>query len=367
MCVCVCVFFEGGGALHPLMNMFNFGSKRHGILLLGASQCHVYGWRTGPVWCATFYLKVRRFPGELLSPIILDFLWFAINFAHHHFIWIPDSTKWSEANVTYSYTETWLFMVMLILCSIGKKYTKVCSFLYFQFAKWVPPKSEFSRRLSKTCQYWSCWKPLLKWRLWNVKNGKKCQGVTCLLARNTWICISKNFGPLQVLDGASQIDWILMALITLRHMKCAHDILPMKSQQWCHRWNDLILNTRECKKNLYRPPLRDFLSLKLLPWPLRSFQVGGLSLSLLCSKGMQRLPKEKIKNPFEFMIHDSWCKFPSPNRKYIHHSWYCCMSSVCTFLLFLPLQDGPENSVSKVPLDAGFRKMQLALNGYETY
>lgn len=149
--VCVCVFFEGGGALHPLMNMFIFGPKRNGILLLGASQCHVYGWRTGPFWCATFYLKVRRFPGELISPITLDFLWFAINFAHHHFTWIPDSTKWIEANVTYSYTETWLFMVMLILCSIGKKYTKVCSFLYFQFAKWVPPKSEFSRRLSKTC------------------------------------------------------------------------------------------------------------------------------------------------------------------------------------------------------------------------
>lgn len=69
------------------------------------------------------------------------------------------------------------------------------------------------------------------------------------------------------------------------------------------------------------------------------------------------------KNQEPLRIHDSWCKFPSPNRKYIHHSWYCCMSSVCTFLLFLPLQDGPENSVSKVPLVAAFRKMQLALNG----
>ena len=41
--VCVSVFFEGGGALHPLMNMFIFGPKRNGILLLGASQCHVMG------------------------------------------------------------------------------------------------------------------------------------------------------------------------------------------------------------------------------------------------------------------------------------------------------------------------------------
>ena len=39
----VCVFFEGGVALHPLMNMFIFGSKGHGILLLAASQCHVMG------------------------------------------------------------------------------------------------------------------------------------------------------------------------------------------------------------------------------------------------------------------------------------------------------------------------------------
>lgn len=42
--------------------------------------------------------------------------------------------------------------------------------------KWVPPKSEFSHRLSKTCQYWSCWKPRLKSRLWNVPTKKMPTG-----------------------------------------------------------------------------------------------------------------------------------------------------------------------------------------------
>ena len=160
----------------------------------------------------------------------------------------------------------------------------------------------------------------LKWCRWNIPMIKNANHIL----KEAFFCYQEILGfgsrtilnhSLQVMDGAFQINWILMALIPLRHMKCAHDILPMKTQEWPPplKWPDS--QHKKMQGNLYCPPLPDVLSPKLLPWPLRSFQVGGLSLSLLCSKGYLMKKSRTVK--FMFMIHDANFQAQIPSTSFL--------------------------------------------------
>lgn len=83
------------------------------------------------------------------------------------------------------------------------------------------------------------------------------------------------------------------------------------------KWPD-SQHKRMQKKPVPSPLTRLSLSLVTAP-AFAKLSSGRLeSFSPVQQRYAGWLPKEKIKNPFEFMIHDSWCKFPSPNRKYIY-------------------------------------------------
>lgn len=100
--------------------------------------------------------------------------------------------------------------------------------------------------------------------------------------------------------------------------------VPMIFFQWSHNNGAPVemtwFSTQEnAKKTCTVPPYQTF-SLSLVTAPaFAKLSSGRLeSFSPVQQRYAGWLPKEKIKNPFEFMIHDSWCKFPSPNRKYIY-------------------------------------------------
>lgn len=72
VCVCVCLFWGWRCSSSSDEHVqFWVQTTRHPFV--GCFTMSRYGWRTGSFWCATFYLKVRRFPVKLLNPNYLGF------------------------------------------------------------------------------------------------------------------------------------------------------------------------------------------------------------------------------------------------------------------------------------------------------
>ena len=363
--VCVCVFFEGGGALHPLMNMFIFGPKRNSILLLGASQCHVYGWRTGPFWCATFYLKVRRFPVKLLNPNYLGFS-LICNQSCTSPLYLDSrfyKMKWSKRNI-------FVYRNVIVHGDVNPVFDREKNTPSYAASSISSSPSGCHQNLSFPAVFQ---RPVNTGAVGNRGSNRAFWNVPTKKMPTGHMFASKKYldlDPEQFWTIAGS-GWCLSNRLNIdgSHHFEAHEMCPWYSFQWSHNNGATVemtwFSTQEnAKKTCTVPPYQTFSLSSYCPGLCEAFKWEAWVFLSCAAKVCKGYPMKKSRTPSNswFMIHDA--NFQAQIASiYLHHSWYCCMSSVCSFLLFLPLQNGPENSVSKVPLDAGFRKMQLALNG----